>query len=455
MSETLITRFAPSPTGWLHIGNARTALLNALHAKRFKGTFILRLDDTDLARSKEIYADGIKQDLDWLGITPHITVRQSDRFSLYNEAFDYLVTQGRLYPCYETPDELERQRKRQRMQGRPPIYNRHALQLSQSDRLALESEGRRPHWRFRLDLESVTWIDLIRGTCTIDCSSLSDPILRREDGTYLYTLPSVVDDLSLGITHIIRGEDHVTNTAVQIQIMKALGGGLPHFGHHNLLTTHDGAGLSKRFEHLALKQMASKGIESMAVASFAVLLGSSHTLAPMNSLEELADKVQWENFSLAPAKFSEDELAALNTRYIRELPYSIVSSRLRDMGILDGEALWLAIRSNIKSIAEAQEWNRILRHSLDVPGILDPSDGHLLTQAAQVLPPDPWDHSSWNVWMHALKPLTDRRNKALFEPLRYALTGRTDGPSLAHLLPLIHRDEVLRRLEVASAQFLH
>lgn len=454
MPETFITRFAPSPTGWLHIGNARTALLNALYTRRFKGQFILRLDDTDVTRSKEIYAQGIKQDLEWLGISPDVTVRQSDRFALYDEALDDLIAQGRVYPCYETPEELERQRKRQRAQGRPPVYNRKALELSHSDRLVLEEEGRRPHWRFRLDSQPVSWTDLIRGTCTVDCTSLSDPIVRRADGTYLYTLPSIVDDLALGITHIIRGEDHVTNTAVQIQMFKALGGALPHFGHHNLLTTLSGEGLSKRFEHLALKHMAARGLEPMAVASLAVLIGSSHTLVPMDNLESLAEKVQWENFSLAPAKFNEDELIALNLRYLRALPYKAVAERFEEMGIRDGETLWLAIRANVQSVSEAQEWNHILRHSLDFQGTFSPSDAHLVAQAAQVLPPEPWDSTSWDGWIKDLKYLTDRRNRDLFEPLRYALTGRTDGPSLAHLMPLMDRNEVLRRLLVVTSQFL-
>ncbi|HKG77481.1 MAG TPA: glutamate--tRNA ligase, partial [Beijerinckiaceae bacterium] len=276
-----IVRFAPSPTGLIHIGNARTALLNALFARREGGTFILRFDDTDLERSTRAYADAIEADLAWLGIPPDGIVRQSERFDLYHAVAERLTTIGRLYACYETPDELERRRKRQLARGLPPIYDRAALKLTDEDRAKLEQEGRKPHWRFRLEPTNVTWDDLVRGHCHVDCSSLSDPVLVREDGTYLYTLPSVVDDIELKVTHVIRGEDHVTNTAVQIQIFEALGAAVPTFAHHSLLITASGEGLSKRLGHLSIKGLRDAGLEPQSVASLAVLVGSAESVRPV------------------------------------------------------------------------------------------------------------------------------------------------------------------------------
>ncbi len=276
-----VVRFAPSPTGLIHIGNARTALLNWLFAKSRDGTFILRFDDTDLERSKPEYADAIEADLKWLGIKPDLVRRQSERIAAYDEAAARLKALGRLYPAYETADELDRRRKRQQALGRPPIYDRAALRLSEAERSALEASGRKPHWRFRLEPTVVRWSDVVRGESHIDCASLSDPVLRREDGTYLYTLPSVVDDIDFGVTHVIRGEDHVTNTAVQIQIFDALAGAAPHFGHHNLLTDAGGGGLSKRAGALSISSLRAKGVEALAVAALAVLVGSAEAVRPV------------------------------------------------------------------------------------------------------------------------------------------------------------------------------
>src|ERR1700760_395188 len=287
MASLPVVRFAPSPTGRIHIGNARTALLNWLFVRRRGGTFILRFDDTDLERSRTEYADAIEADLEWLGIRPDLVRRQSEGLEAYDEAAEKLKKLGRLYPAYETEEELDRRRKRQQARGLPPIYDRAALRLTEDERAALEASGRKPHWRFRLEPTTVRWDDMVRGESHIDCASLSDPVLRREDGTYLYTLPSVVDDIELGITHVIRGEDHVTNTAVQIQLFEALGGTVPAFGHHNLLMNQSGEGLSKRSGALSLTGLREAGIEPMAVASMAVLTGSSAAIQPVHSLREL------------------------------------------------------------------------------------------------------------------------------------------------------------------------
>src|SRR5271154_1101856 len=289
MAPLPVVRFAPSPTGRIHIGNARTALLNWLFVRRHGGTFILRFDDTDLERSRTEYADAIEADLEWLGIRPDLVRRQSERMAAYDEAAARLKDLGRLYPAYETAEELDRRRKRQQALGRPPVYDRAALRLSADERAALEASGRKPHWRFRLEPTTVRWDDIVRGDSHIDCASLSDPVLRREDGTYLYTLPSVVDDIDFGVTHVIRGEDHVTNTAVQIQIFEALAGAAPSFGHHNLLVDASGEGLSKRSGALSVTGLREAGAEALAVAALAVLVGSSGAVRPIGSLDELAE----------------------------------------------------------------------------------------------------------------------------------------------------------------------
>jgi glutamyl-tRNA synthetase len=314
MASPPVVRFAPSPTGRIHIGNARTALLNWLFARRRGGTFILRFDDTDIERSKTEYADAIETDLEWLGIRPDLVRRQSERMAAYDAAAAKLKDLGRLYPAYETADELDRRRKRQQARGLPPIYDRAALRLSADERAALEGSGRKPHWRFRLDATTVRWDDLVRGESHIDCASLSDPILRREDESYLYTLPSVVDDIDFGVTHVIRGEDHVTNTAVQIQIFEALAGAAPSFGHHNLLTDAGGAGLSKRTGALSIGGLRTKGIESLAVAALAVLVGSAEAVRPVASLDELATLVDLSQLSRGAARFDEAELEAPQRR---------------------------------------------------------------------------------------------------------------------------------------------
>ena len=442
-----IVRFAPSPTGLIHIGNTRVALLNALFARREGGTFILRFDDTDLARSKKEYADAIEVDLSWLGIPPNVTVRQSERFELYDDAAERLKTIGRLYPCYETPEELEFRRKRQLARGLPPIYDRAALKLTAEERARLEAEGRRPHWRFRLDHENVTWHDLVRGECHVDCGSLSDPVLVREDGTYLYTLPSVVDDIELKVTHVIRGEDHVTNTAVQIQIFHALGAQAPIFAHHSLLITASGEGLSKRLGHLSVRGLRDAGLEPQAVASLAVLVGSAEAVRPIADLDELARLIDFSHISRAPAKFDEHELEQLNARLIHEMPYAAVRGRLADLDADDGEAFWLAVRGNLVKVADAVQWSKVVRGPV-MPVI---EDAAFIEAAAKALPAAPWDGTTWKSWTESVKAATGAKGKALFMPLRLALTGLDHGPELAVLLPMIGPERARARLAGVAA----
>ncbi len=441
-----LVRFAPSPTGYLHIGNARPALLNALFARRHGGKFLLRLDDTDLARSTEAFAQAAREDLAWLGIVPDLFARQSDRKAEHDAAAERLKAAGRLYPCYETPEELDRRRKRQLGRGQPPIYDRAALKLTAEERAAFEAEGRRPHWRFLLDARTVSWDDLVRGPAHIDCASLSDPVLIREDGTYLYTLPSVVDDIDFGITHVIRGEDHVTNTGVQVQIFEALGAPVPVFGHHNLLTTADGEGLSKRLGHLSLRGLREAGYEPAAVRSLAVLTGSAESVRAVEGFDDLAGLIDLSEISRAPAKFDEGDLDGLNARLVHAMPYAEAAERLRAMGVPDAqaEAFWLAVRANLGKVAEAAEWWRVV----EGPVASRIEDAALIAAARETLPEGPFDGETWKAWTGAVKARTGAKGRGLFMPLRLALTGLEHGPDLAGLLPLIGRERALERLSV-------
>ena len=436
-------RFAPSPTGRLHAGNIRTAILNWMFTRQKGGRLLLRLDDTDRERSTEAFAEGIREDLAWLGLDWASEVKQSGRFPLYAAAVEKLKSRGRLYPAYETPEELEFKRKRQLARGRPPVYDRAALKLSAADRSKLEAEGRAPHWRFQLETRDVVWNDLVRGEQHVDAASLSDPVLVRADGTYLYTLPSVVDDIDLGITHVVRGEDHVANTAPQIQLFEALGAAPPAFGHHNLLVGAEGQALSKRDRSISIEGMREEGLEPLAVASYAALIGTSDPVSPHASLDELVANFAFGKLSRAPARFDLDELRALNAKLLLLLPYEAVASRLAEMGVGGGEPFWLAMRGNLGTLGDAKIWWQV------VEGPLNPiiADARLCGQAAALLPPEPWDGTTWERWADDIKQATGAKGKALFQPLRLALTGRAHGPELKVLLPLIGRERALRRLE--------
>jgi glutamyl-tRNA synthetase len=451
MLKNLMTnvRFAPSPTGRIHLGNARTALLNYLFTKAHHGRFLLRFDDTDLERSKEEYALDIEVDLAWLGVKPDLVLRQSQRFALYHAAAERLRAEGKLYPCYETADELDRKRKRQQAKGQPPVYDRAALALTPEDRAALEAQGRKPHWRFLLEHKTVHWTDLVRGESHIDSASLSDPVLLREDGSYLYTLPSVVDDLDQKITHVIRGEDHVTNTAVQIQLFEALGGTAPIFAHHNLLVSESGEGLSKRSGALSIGGLRDQGIEALAVAALAVLTGTSHAVHAVTSLEELGEGLELSQISRTQAKFDPAELAGLSARTLHALPFEAVRERLAAHDILGykAEAFWLAVRGNLSTFLDVVTWWRIIE------GEIEPvrEDLDYLDEAGKALPDEPWDETAWVAWTNALKDRTGRKGRALFHPLRLALTGREQGPELAGLLPLIGKVKASARLSGRAA----
>ncbi|MEP9356712.1 glutamate--tRNA ligase [Xanthobacter sp. KR7-65] len=444
-----VLRFAPSPTGLIHVGNARTALLNAMLARRAGGTFILRFDDTDAARSRAEYARAIAADLDWLGIAPDHVVRQSDRLSTYEAAAETLRASGRLYPAYETEEELELKRRLQRARGLPPVYDRSALTLTAADRARLEGEGRRPHWRFRLDHRQIAWDDAVRGPQQVDTASLSDPVLVRADGSFLYTLPSVVDDIALGVTMVVRGEDHVTNTAVQIEIIEALGGRVPAFGHHNLLTLPSGEGLSKRLGHLSLAALREAGQESLAVAALAVLVGTSHAVEAVESLDVLATKVELSHISRAPARFDPADLDPLTARTLHLMPYDAAAERLAAAGVGGGEAFWMAVRGNLARFDEAGQWWAVV--AAPMAGTVADEDRAFLADAAGLLPAEPWGPATWADWTKAVKAASGRSGRGLFHPLRLALTGRERGPELAALLPIMGRRRVEGRLRGGEA----
>ena len=444
---TVTVRFAPSPTGRLHAGNIRTALINFMFAQKMSGDFILRLDDTDQERSTEEFAEGIREDLRWLGLNWDRQISQFDRLLRYVGVSENLKEMGRLYPAYETPEELDLKRKRQLARGKPPVYDRAALELSDAERAAFEAEGRKPHWRFKLDPVGVVWDDLGRGRQHVDAASLSDPVLIRGDGTYLYTLPSVVDDIDLGVTHIIRGEDHVANTAPQLQLFEALSAKPPAFGHHNLLVGPEGQALSKRDGSLSIEGLREEGLEALSVASYAATIGTSDPVAPHMSFDELVQAFAFSKLSRSPARFDPRDLRLLNAKLLHMLPFAAVAERLKAMDVGGGEAFWEAVRGNLEVLTDTKLWWRVVEGPL--APVID--NGDLCLAAAKLLPPEPWNEETWPAWSSAVKAETGAKGKALFQPLRLALTGEQHGPELKALLPLIGRERAQARLEGKTA----
>ena len=440
---TVVVRFAPSPTGFLHFGNLRTAVLNWLFARASGGQFVLRLDDTDTARSTDEFAEAIKQDLGWVGLTHDHLIVQSARTGLYSSAVEKLKATGRLYPCYESPQELERKRKTQLLRGSPPVYDREALTLTDDDRAELEAQGRRPHWRFKLEERVVTWQDLVRGNQSVDCASLSDPVLVREDGSYLYTLPSVVDDIEAGISHVVRGEDHVANTAPQIQLFEVLGAAAPRFGHHSLLVAGDGARLSKRDGALSIGALRRSGIEAMTVVSMAATIGTSDPIAPFQEMEQIWQGFDFAKLSRAPARFEPEDLKLLNAKLLHGRGFTQVAAQLETLEVGGGEAFWNAVRANVTVLSDACGWSDIVSKPI-TPVIGE--EAEFCAQSADLLGPEPWDAATWPAWTKQLSTASGRKGRMLFMPLRLALTGLARGPEMAHLLPLIGRQRALGRL---------
>ncbi|MBQ7284844.1 MAG: glutamate--tRNA ligase [Alphaproteobacteria bacterium] len=435
MNNTKV-RFAPSPTGYMHIGNTRTAVFNYLLAKKLGGKFMLRIDDTDTARSKKEYEDALRDILLWLGFKWDEEARQSARMSRYDEVVAKLKAEGRVYACYETAEELEVMRKRLMNKGLPPIYDRKGLSLTAEDIARYEAEGRRPHYRFKLEAGIIEWDDMVRGHCKYDAVNLADPVIIREDGSYLYHLPSVIDDADFGITHIIRGEDHVTNTASQVQMFKALGAPLPVFAHLPLLTGKEGK-LSKRLGSLGVRELRAEGVEAMAISSFLAKLGTSESIEPFYDLDALADSLDLSKLGRSQPKFDEEELKIFNTRYIRSLPYEKVAERVDvDKEFFD------AVKGNLNILSDIEDWKTVCHQKIK-PIIEDKA---LTDLAASLLPPEPWSAETFNIWLNEVKTQSGKKGKELFHPIRKALTAAENGPELKILLPLIGRAKAYSRL---------
>ena len=437
-----VTRFAPSPTGRLHVGNIRTALHNWIYAQKAGGRFLLRIDDTDAERSEERHVEAIRADLAWLGLIPDAEVRQSERFDLYRRRLVILALSGRAYRAYESAQELDLKRKIQLGRGLPPVYDRAALALTDDDHAKLEAKGIRPHWRFKLDHGApIEWNDAVRGPQRFDPATMSDPVIRRADGTWLYMLPSVIDDIDMGVTQVVRGEDHVSNTALQIQMFQALGAELPRFAHAALLTGNEGK-LSKRLGSLVVDHFREIGIEPQAVRALLARIGTSDPVEPVADMAPLIAGFDFARFGRAPARFDEAELAQLNARILHQTPFEAVADRL-PTGM--GEAEWEAVRPNLNTVAEAADWWQVIEGPVDAPEVPE-EDRAYLVQAAEVAGQIDWANDPWHALTATLKDATGRKGKTLFLPLRLALTGRAQGPDMAALLPLIGRDRTIARL---------
>ncbi|MBY6068762.1 glutamate--tRNA ligase [Leisingera aquaemixtae] len=431
------TRFAPSPTGYIHVGNLRTALMNYLIARKAGGTFILRIDDTDPERSKEEYVDAIKQDLEWLGLTWDKVERQSERLDRYVAAAEKLREIGRFYEAFETPTELDLKRKKQLNMGKPPVYDRAALNLSDDEKAALRAERGDGVWRFKLDHQRIEWTDGILGDISIDAASVSDPVLIRGDGQFLYTLASVVDDTEMGVTHVVRGSDHVTNTATQIQIIEALGGSVPSFAHHSLLTGPQGEALSKRLGTLALRDLREAGVQPMALLSLMARLGSSDPVELRSELAELIDGFDINRFGAAPTKFDVEDLYPLTARHLQSLPLEAVQGHVDALGVPTEKqaAFWDMAKENITTLKDLAGWWELCRDGAE-PLVAD-EDKDFIAEAMALLPEGPYDSESWGKWTAAVKEATGRKGKGLFMPLRKAVTGMERGPDMSALLALM------------------
>jgi len=443
---TVITRFAPSPTGMLHVGNIRTALHNWLWAQRMGGTCLLRIDDTDMERSEERFVEGIRADLAWLGLPMQDEVRQSDRFALYEAQFEMLRSIGRVYPCFESAQELDLRRKVRLGRGLPPVYDRAALDLTPDEIAAREAAGEAPHWRFKLDHAApIEWTDLIRGPQHFSPALLSDPVIRRADGSWLYMLPSVIDDIDMRVTHVLRGEDHVSNTATQLQMFGALGGTVPAFAHSALLVGSEGK-LSKRLGSLGMDALRDAGIEPIALNALLARLGTSDPVEPVIDMAPLIERFDFAHFGRAPARFDDAELAMLNQKIVHLLPYEAVADRLP---VEITAQAWPVVRPNLATVSEAADYVGVLAGEITAPE-LGEDDQAFLVEAATTLEAMIWGDDPWHALTAALKDATGRKGRTLFLPLRLALTGQTHGPDMAQLLPLIGRDRALARLRAVA-----
>lgn len=442
MIKKIITRFAPSPTGLLHVGNIRTALFNYLFSLKDAGEFILRIDDTDTERSKIEYADQILRDLDWLGIKLDKIYKQSERIEIYNKYFQELIDNNLIYKCFESPEELDTKRKRLVARRMPPIYDRSSLYLSESEIKKYLDEGRKPYWRFKLSGKRINFEDLIRGNVSVDTSAQSDPVIVREDGGFLYNLPSVIDDIEMGITNIIRGEDHVTNSAIQVEMFRSLGKEAPIFGHHPLLVDENGDPFSKRNSAVSIKGLMEDNYEPMAINSLNASIGTSIEINTFKSLNDIADRINLNQVARAPARFSMNQLSKLNSDILSQLDNKIISERLSIKNINFDEKIWNVIKSNIKNLSEYEKWDKIIKGSIKTDNL----DSDFMKLAESLLPHEPWDEDTWGKWISSIKEVSDKKGKDLFLPLRMAITGQNYGPELKNIILLMGYDKIKYRL---------
>ena len=441
---TVTTRFAPSPTGLLHLGNIRTALINWLFARTNNGKFILRIDDTDTERSKDEFVSKIKYDLEWLGIDYDETFNQSSRFEVYKERFEFLKDQGRIYPCYETPEELERKRKLQLAAGGKQVYDRSALKLTDQEKRDFENEGRKPHWRFLMNSERIKWNDILKGDIEIDLTSLSDPVLFREDGVPLYTLSSAVDDIDFNVTNVIRGDDHISNTAVQIELINTFDKNNLVFAHHALLKASSGDKLSKRDNVISIESFRESNIEPLAILSLLATIGTSNSIELKNSIDQIINEFRINTISTSPGRIETDLLNALNRKLIQSYDFDKVKDRLGKVDQKIDEKFWTAIRGNLNTVEEIKQWTDIVFDS----AIIEPKDKEFISLAIDLIPDDPWDDDTWDEWTLAIKEKTNRKGKELFLPLREAFTGLSQGPEMKKLIQLIGRSKIIERVKL-------
>ncbi len=441
---TTVTRFAPSPTGLLHLGNIRTALINWLYARTNNGKFILRIDDTDLERSKDQYISQIKYDLDWLGIDFDETFNQSSRFDRYREQFEKLKADGRIYPCYETPEELERKRKLLIAAGGKQVYDRSAMELTDQQKKDYEAEGRKPHWRFLLKTERMKWDDLLKGEIDIDLTSLSDPVLFREDGVPLYTFSSAVDDIDYGITNVIRGDDHTSNTAVQVEIINALDQNKITFAHHALLKASSGDKLSKRDNVISISSFREANMEPISILSLLATIGTSNSIELKDNIDQIKSEFKLSTISTSPGRIEIDVLNALNKKQVQKYNFSEIEERLKKIDEKIDQKFWETIRGNLNVVEDIKQWTDIVFNSETIK----PSDKDYIKIAMELIPDDPWNDETWGLWTSAIKEKTGRKGKELFLPLREAFTGLNHGPEMKLLIQLLGREKIIERVEL-------
>ena len=441
---TTVTRFAPSPTGLLHLGNIRTALINWLYARANNGKFILRIDDTDLERSKDEYISQIKYDLDWLGIDFDETFNQSSRFDRYREQFEKLKADGRIYPCYETPEELERKRKLLIAAGGKQVYDRSAMELTDQQKKDYEAEGRKPHWRFLLKTERMKWDDLLKGEIDIDLTSLSDPVLFREDGVPLYTFSSAVDDIDYDITNVIRGDDHTSNTAVQVEIINALDQNKITFAHHALLKASSGDKLSKRDNVISISSFREANMEPISILSLLATIGTSNSIELKDNIDQIKSEFKLSTISTSPGRIEIDVLNALNKKQVQKYNFSEIEERLKKIDEKIDQKFWETIRGNLNVVEDIKQWTDIVFNSETIK----PSDKDYIKIAMELIPDDPWNDETWGLWTSAIKEKTGRKGKELFLPLREAFTGLNHGPEMKLLIQLLGREKIIERVEL-------